>query len=102
MRTGKRENILKYQSTEKTHATFKPKKRFPIFVNDIHFLTTRAGWKLSKVFNYYMFEQEPFKKDYKLGYEKARQEAVARGNDVQANFWKLLNNANIGFDCNDN
>ena len=49
-----------------------------------------------------MFEQEPFKKDYKLGYEKARQEAVARGNDVQANFWKLLNNANIGFDCNDN
>ena len=30
MRTGKRENILKYKATEKTHATHRPKKRFPI------------------------------------------------------------------------
>ena len=27
---------------------------------------------------------------------------MTRGDDVQANFWKLLNNANLGFDCNDN
>ena len=27
---------------------------------------------------------------------------MARGDDVQANFWKLLNNVNFGFDCRDN
>ena len=27
---------------------------------------------------------------------------MTRGDDVQANFWKLLNNANLGFDCSDN
>ena len=26
----------------------------------------------------------------------------SRGDDVQAKFWKLLNNANFGFDCRDN
>ena len=68
----------------------------------MHFLTKRAGWKGTKVHKYYTFEQEPFKKKYILGNQKAKQEAVARGDDVQANFWKLLNNANFGFDCRDN
>ena len=27
---------------------------------------------------------------------------MARGDGVQANFWKLLNNANFGFNCRDN
>ena len=27
---------------------------------------------------------------------------MARGDDVQANFWKLLNYVNFGFDCRDN
>lgn len=27
---------------------------------------------------------------------------MAGGDDVQANFWKRLNNANFGFDCRDN
>ena len=37
-----------------------------------------------------------------MGNQRARQEAVAMGDDVQANFWKLLNNANFSFDCRDN
>ena len=68
----------------------------------IHFLTKRAGWKVTKVHLYYTFEQEPFKKEYILGNQRARQEAMARGDEVQANFWKLLNNANFGFECRDN
>ena len=52
--------------------------------------------------NYYTFEQEPFKKEYILGNQRARQEVVARGDDVQANFWKLVNNADFGFDCRGN
>ena len=102
MRSGKRGNILNFKTTEKTHATLDPKKRFPMFIDHIHFLTERAGGKVTKVHAHYSFEQEPFKKEYILGNQRARQEAVARGNGVQANFWKLLNNFNFGFDFRDN
>ena len=69
---------------------------------DHRFLTKWAGWKVTKVYSHFKFQQDPFKKDYILGNQLARQEAVAQGDDVQANFWKLLNNANFGFDCRDN
>ena len=46
--------------------------------------------------------EDPFKKDYILDHQKARQEGVARGDDVQANFWKLSNNANFGFGYRNN
>ena len=52
MRTGKMENILKYKASEKTHPTLRPKKRFPMYIDHIHFLTTRAGWKVTKVHLY--------------------------------------------------
>ena len=102
MRIGKKDNILKYAATEKTHATLESKKRFPMFIDHLHFLTKRAGWTVTKVHHYYTFEQEPFKKDYILGNQISRQEAVARGDDFQGNFYKLLNNSNFGFDCRDN
>ena len=102
MRVGKKDNILKLLVTEKTHATLKRKKYFPMFLNHIDFLTKRAGWRVTKVYSHCTFELEPFKKDYILGNQIARQEAVARADDVQANFWKLLNNANFGFDCRNN
>ena len=102
MRSGKRGNILSFKATEKTHATLDPKKIFPMFTDHINVLTGRAGWKVTKVHAHYSFEQEPFKKENILGNQRARQEAVARGDDVQVNFWKLLNNSNFGFDCRDN
>ena len=49
MRTGKRGKILKYKATEKTHATLFPKKRFPMYIDHIHFLTEKAEWKVTKV-----------------------------------------------------
>ena len=73
-----------------------------MFIDYIHFLTKTAGWTVTKVHHYYTFEQEPFKKDYILGNQKSRQEAFAQGGDVQGNFYKLLTNANFGFDCRDN
>ena len=38
MRTGKRGDVLKLKSTEKTHATLLPKRRFPMFINHLYFL----------------------------------------------------------------
>ena len=102
MKTGKKNNVLKYKVTEKTNATLLPKKRFPMYVDHIHFLTKRTGWKVTKVHSCYTFEQEPFKKEHILGNQRARQEAVVRDDDVQDNLWKLLINAKFGFDCRDN
>ena len=62
MRSGKRGNILSFKATEKTHATLDPKKRFPMFIDHIHFLTERAGWKLTKVHPHYTFEQKHSKR----------------------------------------
>ena len=83
-----------------------------MFIDHIRFVTKSAGWTVTKVHHYYTFEQGPFKKDYILGNKKSRQEAVTRrgvgegggvgGDDVQGNFYKLLHNANFGFDCRDN
>ena len=86
MRVGKRGDVLKFKSTEKTQATPKPKKRFPMYVDHIHFLVKRAGWKVTNVNRYYTFEQDPFKKEHILRNQKTKQAAVARGDDVQANF----------------
>ena len=57
---------------------------------------------MTKVYSHFAFQQEAFKKEYILGNQRARHEAVACGDDVQGNFWKLLNNAIFGFDCRDN
>ena len=102
MRMCKKENVLKFRAIGKSHATLSPKKRFFMYINHIHFLTKRAGWAVRNVYSYYTFEQETFKKEYILGNQRASQDAVARGDGVQGNFWKLLNNSNFGYDCREN
>ena len=44
-----KKGILKFLVTEKTHAMLKPKKRFPMFLDHIDFLTKRTNWKVTKV-----------------------------------------------------
>ena len=77
MRMGKKENILKFLVTEKTHATLRPKKRFFTYVDHMQFLTSRTEWEVTKVYSHYTSEQECFKKEFVLGNQRARQEAVA-------------------------
>ena len=36
-----------------------------------------------------------------LGNQRARQKTVAKNDDAQANFYKLMNNSNFGYDCRD-
>ena len=81
------------QSTEK--------KR--IFVNlcaeDLYFLTTRAGWKVTKIYEHYTFKQDTFKKDFVVMNQNARKTAKTK---VEKDFYKLLNNSNFGNDCRNN
>ena len=66
-----------------------------MYIDHIHFLTEKSEWKVTKVHLYYTFEYEPFKIEYILGNQRTRQETVAMDDDVQANFWKLVNNENF-------
>ena len=62
MRTGKRENILKHKATKKTQATLCSKKRFPMYIDHIHFLTKRAG-KSPKYICTTFLNRSPLKKN---------------------------------------
>ena len=85
-----------YICTAKSHATLLPKTCIPLYIEDLRFLIKRAGWKVTKLYSHFRFEQDTFKKDFVLMNQKSRQNAK---NDIEKNFFKLMNNANFGFDC---
>ena len=85
-----------YVCTAKSHATLLPKTCIPLYIEDLRFLVKRAGWKVTKLYSQFTFEQDTFKKDFVLMNQKSRQQAQ---NDIEKNFYKLMNNANFGFDC---
>ena len=88
-----------YRCTHKTHATLFAKTFQPLYVEHIKFLIRRAGGKVTKTCSYFSFEQERFKKDFMLMNQHLRQNAK---NPVEKDFFKLLNNANFGYDCCNN
>ena len=88
-----------YRCTAKSHATMFPKKYIPLYLEDLRFLIKRAGWVVTKLYSHFTFEQDAFKKEFVLMNQRSRQNAK---NDIEKNFYKLMNNANFGFDCRNN
>ena len=88
-----------YRYTAKSHATMFPKNCIPLYIEDLRFLIKRAGWIVTKLYSHFTFEQDAFKKDFVLMNQKLRRNAK---NDIEKNFYKLMNNANFGFDCRNN
>ena len=88
-----------YRCTAKSHATLFPKKCIPLYLEDLRFLIKRAGWVVTKRYAHFTFEQDTIKKDFVLVNQFARQNAT---NDIEKNFYKLMNNSNFGFDCRNN
>ena len=88
-----------YRCTDKSHATMFPKKFIPLYLEDLRFLIKRAGWVVTKLYSHFTFEQDAFKKDFVLMNQKSRQNAK---NSIEKDFYKLMNNANFGFDCRNN
>ena len=89
----------KYQVTKKAHATLFSKHCFPLYLEHLAFLIKRVGWKVTKIHQHYQFEQERFKRDFIIRNQKARQQSR---NNVEKDFYKLLNNSNFGYDCRNN
>ena len=60
------------------------------------FVIKRAGWKVKKIHVYLTFEQKRFKNKFIL---MNRQESK---NNIEKDFYKLMNNSNFGYDCRNN
>ena len=88
-----------YRCTAKSHATLFPKKCIPLYLEDLRFLIKRVGWVVTKLYAHFTFEQDTIKKDFVLMNQFARQNAT---NDIEKNFYKLMNNSNFGFNCRNN
>ena len=72
-----------------------PKKFIPLYLDDLRFLIKRAGWRVTKLYSHFEFEQDSFKKEFVLMNQTSRQNAK---NNIEKDFFKLMNNANFGFE----
>ena len=88
-----------YKISSKAHSNLFSKKFIPLYFEEIKFAVLRCGWKVTKLYKHYHFDQERFKRNFILMNQKARREA---GDKVESDFCKLLNNANFGYDCRNN
>ena len=91
--------VNNFKCNAKTHASMDEKKFISLYAEHLHFLVTRAGWLVTKIYQHFTFEQSKFKKDFVVMNQKSRQKATS---SVERDFYKLLNNANFGIDCRDN
>ena len=99
VREQEKDKLNSFLCNSKTHSTIKEEKYIPLYVKDLHFLITRAGWLVTHIYDHYTFEQSKFKKDFVIMKQMARQTATS---SVEKDFYKLLNNDNFGIDCRNN
>ena len=87
------------KKSAKAHANLFKKLFLPMYLEDLAFCIKRAGWKVTKIHAHLTFEQSRFKRDFILMNQKSRQLSK---NDVEKDFFKLMNNSNFGYDCRNN
>ena len=95
----KEDTLYSFSFDSKTDATLKEKIFVTLYAGDLYFLTTRAGWKVTKVYEHYTFKQDTFKKDFVVMNQNARKTAKTK---VEKDFYKLLNNSNFGNNSRNN
>ena len=86
--TGKEPNW--YRTTKKSKAILISKKCIPRYLDHLKFLISRYGWKVTKLYSHFTFQQSKFKKDFISMNQKSWQTAK---NAIEKDFYKLLNNA---------
>ena len=86
--TGKEPNW--YRTTKISKAILISKKCIPRYLDHLKFLISRYGWKETKLYSHFTFQQSKFKKDFISMNQKSWQTAK---NAIEKDFYKLLNNA---------
>ena len=94
-----KDELASLRFNSKTHATLNKKIFVNLYAEDLYFLTTRAGWKVTKIYHHYTFKQETFKKNFVVMNQNTRKTAKTK---VEKDFYKLLNNSNFGYNCRNN
>ena len=94
-----KEKISSLPFNSKTHATLNKKIFVNLYAEDLYFLTARAGWKVTKIYNHFTFKQDTFKRDFVVMNQNGRKIGKTK---VEKDFYKLLNNSNFGSDCRNN
>ena len=61
-----------YKVISKCHSNLLPKQCIPLYLEEIKFAVVRCGWKVTKIYKNYYFEQERFKCDFVLMNQKSR------------------------------
>ena len=70
-----------------------------MYLEDLAFCIKRASWKITKINSHLTFEQARFKRKFILMNQKSRQQSK---NNIEKDFYKLMNNSNFGYDCRNN
>ena len=70
------------------------KKKLYHYLEDLVFCIKKAGWIATKIHSHLTFEQSPFKQNFILMNQKSRQKSK---NNVEEDFYKLMNNSNFGY-----
>ena len=96
MRLNDKGVINSFKTRGKTYATMDEKIAIPLYAEHLHFLLSRCGWRVTKIRGHYTFEQKKFKRDFVIMNQVSKQKAQT---DVEKDFYKLMNNANFGYDC---
>ena len=94
-----KEKPKSYRCTPKSHANLFPKTFIPLYLEDLRFLIKRYGWKVTKIYSHFTFEQSCFKREFVLTNQRKREEVKS---SIEKDFYKLMNNANFDNDCRDN
>lgn len=71
----------------------------PLHTEHLHILIKWCSWTVTKLYSLDTFEQRKFEKDFVFMNQESRQKLKAK---VEKDFYKLLNNANFGYDCRNN
>ena len=66
MRVNDMVTLNSHKTTVTTHTTMDKKFFIPIYANHLHFVLTRCGWKVSRIYVHYTFEQSKVKKNHKI------------------------------------
>ena len=94
-----KDEIKSLPFNSKTHSTLNKIIFLNLYAEDLYFLTTRAGWEVTKIYDHFIFKQDTFKRDFVVMNQNARETANTK---VEKDFYKLLNNSNFGNDCRNN
>ena len=76
-----------------------PKNFILLYLEDLRFLIKRCGWKVTKIYTHSTFEQSHFKRDFVLNNQRKKEKAKT---SIEKEFYKLMSNANFGYDCRNN